>query len=225
MDGKKAVLIGSAPLGKEQQYLHKLLSHRQEMMWIAVDGGIDYFVEHDFVPDLWIGDMDSFNATEVASQCLQRIPAECIKRVPVEKDDTDMALAVEVAQDAGCDEILLFGGIGGSRLSHTIANIQLMHDYANQGCHIQMIGENIRMEVMGPGVKAFSSDMQGHISIFALTDCVKSVQIQGMKYDYKGDLSNRHALGVSNSFIGCSSSIESSKGALLLIFEEKQKEN
>lgn len=221
MDGKKAVLIGSAPLGREQQYLHKLLSHRQEMMWIAVDGGIDFFVKHDFVPDLWIGDMDSFDETRVELQYLQRIPTECIRRVPVEKDDTDMALALETAHAAGCDEILLFGGIGGNRLSHTMANIQLMHDYATQGCHIQTIGENIRMEVMVPGVKAFATDMQGHISIFALTDFAKSVQIQGMKYDYKGDLSNRRALGVSNSFIGCSSSIELSKGALLLIFEEK----
>lgn len=220
MDGKKAVLIGSAPIGREQQYLHKLLSYRQEIMWIAVDGGIAFFEACDCIPDLWIGDMDSFDETKAESQYLQRIPPECIKRVPAEKDDTDMALAVGTAYAAGCDELLVFGGMGGKRLSHTMANIQLMHDYATQGCHIQMIGEDIRMEVMTPGVKTFTANMQGHISIFALTDCVKSVQIQGMKYNYTGDLSNCRALGISNSFIGVTSSINLSDGALLLIFEE-----
>lgn len=221
MEGKKAVLIGSAPLGTEEKYLVQLLTQPQDIIWIAVDGGIVFFAKHNRIPDYWIGDMDSADEKRIDKLYLGRIPTACVKRVPVEKDDTDTALAVAMATDAGCDEILLFGGMGGQRISHTMANIQLMHDYAIKGCHIQMLGEGTRMEVMGPGIKRFSPDMQGHISVFALTDHAKAVRIKGMKYSYEGELTNRLALGVSNSFVGAASSIELSDGALLLIFEEK----
>lgn len=225
MEGKKAVLIGSAPLGTEEKYLVQLLTQPQDIIWIAVDGGIVFFAKHNRIPDYWIGDMDSADEKRIDKLYLGRIPAACVKRVSVEKDDTDTALAVAMATDAGCDEILLFGGMGGQRISHTIANIQLMHDYAQKGCHIQMLGEGTRMEVMGPGMKRFAADMTGHISVFALTDLAKAVRIKGMKYSYEGELTNRLALGVSNSFVGRESSIEFADGALLLIFEEKSKDN
>lgn len=219
MSKKSAVLIGSVPLGTEAEYLHKLLSEKQEWMWIAVDGGIGFFAQKGIIPDWWIGDMDSVDRETMGIQYLQRVPESCIKKVPVEKDDTDMALAVSVAYDAGCEEILIFGGIGGERISHTLANIQLMHAYAVKNCHIQMIAEKSRMEVMGPGKKVFSADMKGELSVLAVTDNVKGVRIQGMKYEYEGDLTNRRALGVSNAFIGRESSIEVADGILLIIFE------
>ncbi len=219
MSKKSAVLIGSVPLGTEVEYLHKLLCQKQEVMWIAVDGGIGFFAQKDIIPDWWIGDMDSFDAEAVGTKYLQCIPESYIKKVPVEKDDTDMALAVSVAYDAGCEEILIFGGIGGERISHTLANIQLMHAYAVKNCHIQMISEKSRMEVMGPGKKVFSADMQGALSILVLSDCVKGVRIHGLKYEYEGKLTNRRALGISNAFVGRESSIEVADGAVLLIFE------
>lgn len=44
------------------------------------------------------------------------------------KDDTDMALAVEDAVANGCEEIVIFGGLGGARMSHTLLMSSLYID-------------------------------------------------------------------------------------------------
>lgn len=152
------------------------------------------------------------------------MPHERIIRVPVEKDDTDMELAVAKAYERGCEEILIFGGMGGDRVSHTIANIQLMLRYEKLGCHIRMISERIQAEVLYRGVKAFSKEMNGFLSVLSLSDEAKDVKIEGMKYEYCGNLTNDKPLGVSNAFIGRESRVSVGEGALLLIYEKEKME-
>lgn len=220
---KTGILVGAAPLGEERGFLEELLlgKKRRETIVIAVDGGMDFFWEEGILPDYWIGDMDSAKAAPGDRTAL---PKERILRVPVQKDDTDMALAVAKAREAGCEEILMFAGMGGDRLSHTMANIQLMLRSERQGCHIRMIAERMQAEVLYRGVKAFSRSMSGFLSVISLSDEAKDVKIEGLKYEYSGNLSNQKALGVSNAFIGKESRISVGEGALLLIYEKEKME-
>lgn len=218
---KKAILVGPVKesiLLKEQK---AICDHgRQDILWIAVDGGIAFFAANNRMPDLWIGDMDSYEESVEERAFVEKIPTERIRKVPVMKDDTDMALAVKAAYGIGCEEIWIFGGSNGDRVSHMLANIQMMHAYAKLGCHIQMISEKNRMEVLYQGIKKYPTDMKGVLSVLALTDQAEGVCIRGMKYDYEGILTNERALGVSNAFVGKESLVSVEKGALLLIYEE-----
>lgn len=190
---------------------------------VAVDGGIGFFVKNHLKPAYWLGDMDSVSEDEMKAISLLGLQENCICKVPAIKDDTDMALAVDKALEAGCEEILIFGGTGGQRISHTIANIQLMQAYAKKGCHIMMVSEGCRMEVLHRGIKAFSKEMKGLISVFSLTDVAERVEIEGLKYEYKGNLSNDRALGVSNAFIGNEGRISiGGEGCLLLVYESDE---
>lgn len=190
---------------------------------MAVDGGIGFFVKNHLKPTYWLGDMDSVPEDEMKEVSILGLQESCICKAPVMKDDTDMALAAEKALEAGCEEILIFGGMGGQRISHTIANIQLMQAYAQRDCHIMMISEGCRMEVLHKGIKVFSKEMTGLISVFSLTDVAEHVEIEGLKYGYKGDFRNDRALGVSNAFVGKEGRISiGGEGYLLLVYENDE---
>lgn len=212
---KRAVFIGPVPMQSEKELLKTLSAD----LWIAVDGGISYFAEINRIPDLWIGDMDSFDREGMDEAFLKQIPEHVIRKVPVIKDDTDMALALEAAFEMGCDEALLYGGSKGERISHMLANIQLMHAYEKKGFHIRMMGANHQMEVLYQGKKMFSDAMKGSLSVIALTDEASGVSIEGMQYEFEGTLTNERTLGISNSFVGRDASVAVKEGALLLVYE------
>jgi thiamine pyrophosphokinase len=222
---KIGILVGAAPLGRESTFLEKRIRESREKYYlVAADGGIAFFDKIGCRPDVWIGDMDSAECHKRAEEPASDLAKENCILLPIEKDDTDMAAAVEQAYTKGCREILIFGGIGGARLSHTLANIQLMLCYEKKGCHIRMIGNQTHMEVLSDGEKVFSKNMRGTISVLALTDVAENVEIMGLQYEYSGNLSNECALGVSNAFIGKESRIRVRKGALLLVYEEEKME-
>lgn len=219
---RQGILVGAAPVGKEGQLLKRLLEE-ENVYSVAVDGGIGFFIKNHLKPAYWLGDMDSAPEGDTIAAVHLELSEERFCKVPVMKDDTDMALAVEKALEAGCEEILIFGVIGGQRISHTIANIQLLQAYAKKNCHIMMISDGCRMEVLHKGVKAFSKEMKGLISVFSLTDVAERVEIEGLKYGFKGNFKNDRALGVSNAFTGREGRISiKGEGYLLLVYENDE---
>ena len=71
---------------------------------IAADGGWRICREEGIVPDLLLGDFDS----------LHTVPDLAISAVvPVEKDDTDMMLAIKEGLARGETDFRLYGGVGG----------------------------------------------------------------------------------------------------------------
>lgn len=141
--------------------------------------------------------------------------------VPVVKDDTDMALGLNKAFEAGCDEVFIFGGMGGSRASHSFANVQLMHKFAAAGKKITMFTESGKMSVLHNTSIEYPESAKGFISVISLSDTSKDVAIEGFFYEYHGDLTNQVPLGVSNEFIGKKSRVAVGKGTLLIVEEKK----
>lgn len=189
---------------------------------IAVDGGYDYCLSHNIVPDIIMGDFDS-SENEMGDI---HIP---VKSFPPEKDYTDMALAAKEAIITGCDTILIYGGTGG-RPDHTLANIQLLSNLSDKGIHAYMydkeyiytaitngrllINNNIPSKHNG----FISSGGNAYISVFSLSDISEHVTIKGLKYEVTDiTLTRQHALGTSNEFMNQPCSIEVGKGSLLIL--------
>lgn len=224
MAEKLAVLVGASTIGSEES---KLLDYfTKDAYKIAVDGGISFFIKHNIVPDFWLGDMDS--TKEKGIEAINNDGAfdldsflSLIKKKELSpiKDDTDMALAVDDAVQNGCTNIVIFGGLGGARMSHTFANVQLIHRYAKKGVSITMYSETSTLLVIANDSLVLPKKENGYISIFALSDKAKGVSIKNLFYEYEGDLYNDVALGVSNEFIGKEASISVKDGALLVIYE------
>lgn len=187
---------------------------------IAADGGICHTDKLDIKPDIILGDFDSSEFQE------NDIPHIIY---PTEKDYTDSFIAVKYGFDLGIRNFKIYGALGGKRLEHTLANIQMLKYFAELNCDITLYGDN-------QVVKAFSSDhttkiffdgsYNGYISIFAVSEKVCDVSIKGLKYEPQNiTLKNSFPLGISNEFKGIPAEITFKDGTLLLIYSEKTKEN
>lgn len=239
---KQAIIIGASPMGSEESALLKLLKwagygeqaehcsrdcdtchtgcsakiKNKDIYVVVADGGLKFLLKNGMLPDFFVGDLDSVELEGDLKDILKDIPKEI---VPVEKDDTDMALAVAKAYEKGYRNILLYGGCGGARISHTFANIQMMSFYAKKGCSLQMLGDGVRLEILHNASKTLSAAMKGSISVICLSDIAEGVTIQGLKYEYTGALTSDRTLGVSNSFVGKDAMVSVENGTLLLVYE------
>ena len=93
---------------------------------IAADAGFRICRKLGITPDLLMGDFDSMEAPKDFAHLI---------RAPVEKDDTDTMLAVKEGLRQGCTDFLLYGGTGGERLDHTLANFQALLYLRRHGAH------------------------------------------------------------------------------------------
>ena len=175
---------------------------------IAADGGLRHFNGIGRKPDVIIGDFDS----------LGYIPQDA--RVhPVEKDDTDVMLAVRHGLEQGYREFHLYGAFDGSRLDHTIANFQTLAFLQEHGARGYLIGKQYLATVIRNETVRFPATCDGILSVFCMGRDAKGVSIRGAKYELEnGTLTSDFPLGVSNHFMGTETEISVEDGKLLLLW-------
>jgi len=200
---KRCIICGAAK-NKEQ-----ILDGSGDCYIIAADGGYDLLKEQGIEPDVYVGDFDSTD--------FKSLEGLTVLRHPVRKDDTDMGLSIKHAIAKGYDEIFIYGGTGGERMDHTFANICLLKKYAQEKIRIFLIAANeVFFAICNEGV-TFPADYQGIISVLSLTDVSKNVQIEGLSYEYQGDMTSDYPLGVSNEFVeGKEGKVAVEDGVLLI---------
>ncbi len=176
---------------------------------IAADGGLQHFQTLDREPDIILGDFDS----------LGFVPQNA-RVYPIEKDDTDLMLAVRHGLSGGFREFFLYGALDGSRLDHTVANFQTLAFLRQNGARGYLVGKHYLVTVIQNETVRFPASCQGILSAFCLGSDARGVTIQGLKYDLKdGVLTSAFPLGVSNHFIGRQAEISVRDGALLLLWD------
>ena len=112
---------------------------------IAADGGLCHTQMLGIEPGVVLGDFDS----------LGYVPKDS-KVFPCEKDDTDAMLAVRCGLEAGYREFIIYGGVEGPRLEHTVANFQTLLYMAELGAKGYLIGRNQIVSVLAPGETVLS---------------------------------------------------------------------
>ena len=180
---------------------------------IAADGGLEHLERRGIVPDLIVGDFDSLGwAPEGAN----------VIRHPVEKDDTDMMLAVRTGLERGCRRFLLYGGLGG-RLDHAYANLQTLVWLAEHGAQGWLLGKGMTATVIRNGRLDFAPGHQGTISVFCPNGEARGVDLAGLYYPLEdATLTSGFPLGVSNQFTGGAASVSVREGTLLVMWEQAE---
>lgn len=178
---------------------------------IAADGGLKHVQALGLTPDTVLGDFDS----------LGYVPENALV-YPVEKDDTDAMLAVRHGLKLGFDRFLIYGGLEGDRLDHTVANLQTLQFLADHRAKGYLIGKEQLVTVVKNGSLVFDGTPQGHISLFCMGADARGVTLKGLKYPLEnGTLTAGFPLGVSNHFTGQPAQISVSDGSLLVIWQTK----
>ncbi|NLX83618.1 MAG: thiamine diphosphokinase [Clostridiales bacterium] len=180
---------------------------------IAADGGYNHLNKAGIQPDLLIGDMDS----------IKKVPL-CIPRLsyPAKKDDTDMALCLDVALRLGYRRFKLYGALGG-RMDHSLANLQLLADLAKKGHQARIIDHNAIVYAVYNGSLALPPLESGRtVSVFSWGDRADGVTLKGLTYALKdATLTNTKPLGVSNEARGKPINISVDSGILIVVVKSR----
>lgn len=207
-------------------FFHNKVKNEMETAFvICADGGYEYAKMLDIIPNLLIGDFDSYKGNLPSDEDANKMGIE-IYKVNAVKDDTDTGLCIKYALERGFGDITIIGGVGG-RLSHTVANLQLLADTSTKVDKIVMIDPfRIIQTICGPQkITIKKSDIgikEGHsfISILSHCDTAKGISIDGAFYNLENvDISNIFPLGVSNEFVEDSMDIVVEEGILHIIID------
>lgn len=178
---------------------------------LAADGGLSHLEKLGLTPDGILGDFDS----------LGYVP-QGAKLFPVEKDDTDSMLAVRQGLKLGYRRFLLYGGLDGPRLDHTVANFQTLQYLADRDAQGYLVGCRYIATVVKNGTVRFPADAKGILSVFCMGADAQGVTIRGLKYTLEnGTLTAGFPLGVSNHFIGQEAAVTVESGSLLLLYDRE----
>ena len=172
----------------------RMRPEKPEDLVIAADAGYRTCRELGIVPDLLLGDFDSMDQpTDFAN----------IHRSPVEKDDTDTMLAVKTGLEQGCREFHLYGGTGGRRLDHTLANLQTLLYLRRRGARGYLYDNDFVWTVIeNETIRVDKTVEWGLLSVFCLGDRARGVTETGVQYPLRdAELTAEFPLGVSNHIL------------------------
>lgn len=174
---------------------------------IAADAGYRACQAAEITPDLLLGDFDSMDQPPDFPNVL---------RSPVEKDDTDTMLAVKTALQNECKEVFLYGGTGGARLDHTLANLQALLYLRRRGARGWMYDRDFLWTVIENEALTVERTVEwGLLSAFCLGADASGVDEQGVQYPLKdATLTAEFPLGVSNHILEPQARVTVRNGAL-----------
>ena len=191
------------------------LPSAQRIVVIGADSGVDHARALGLEVDIAVGDFDSIDPKVLGS--IEGTDVE-IRRHPVDKDATDLELAIEVARDLGVTRLVVIGGHGG-RLDHLLGNAMLLADSRYAGLQIVALMGTAIVTVVHPGSWIeLSGDPDTHVSLLAVHGPAHDVHLEGLRWPLAGEsLAPGATLGISNRFVGSTARIRLGAGTVLVI--------
>ena len=181
----------------------------EDTLVIAADGGIIEAERLGLRVDLLVGDLDSAPADAIA-----RAPR--VERHPVDKDASDLELAMEAAVAGGARRIVVVGGDGG-RLDHLLGNAFLLGSDRWAAVEIDAVLGDARITVVRDE-REIEGEVGELISLYAVGGPARGVTTQGLRWALRdGDLLPGSSLGLSNEFAAVTATVRVREGVVLAI--------
>jgi thiamine pyrophosphokinase len=179
---------------------------------IAADAGLHAAEALRIEADVVVGDLDSVDARSLDDAVRKGARVE---RHPVDKDRTDLAIALDLATDHGAERITVVGGYGG-RLDHLAANLALLASPAYPATVVAH---------MGPATVTVVRDhaeLAGRpgelVSLVPMHGPALGVTTAGMRFPLEDeDLSAGSSRGVSNELVAPRALVRVREGCVLAI--------
>lgn len=205
---KTCYIIAAAELAAER------LKPGEGDLVIAADAGLKHLARLGIEPDIALGDFDS----------LGYVPeAPSVEVCPVRKDDTDTMAALKRALELGYRRVLIFGGLGGARFDHSLANVQALAWADAHGMEAVLVGRGCALTAISDGTTLeFDACYSGDFSAFCFGPEASGICESGLSY-YLDDavLTPDFPLAVSNSFTGERARISVARGRLIIYWHDE----
>jgi thiamine pyrophosphokinase len=180
---------------------------------VAADSGVDIALALGRRVDLVVGDFDS--ADPAAVEAAVASGAE-VRRYPVDKEQSDLELALHAARASGAKRVVVVGGYGG-RLDHFLANALLIASPAFADIQIEALVGDARITVIHECARL--SGTPGDLcSLLAVGGAARGVRTTGLRYPLDGeDLLPGSTRGISNELSEPVATVSLEHGALLAV--------
>lgn len=174
--------------------------------FIAADGGANIAKSLDTLPDVVVGDLDSFDPADEE-------PFGIIFKPGQETNDLEKALKIALKENS--DHVLVLGATG-KRLDHTLKNLSVLKQF-NDRFETLVFRDDFGDMLLIPNEFQADFEIGKQISLFPLSGIVEKVSTDGLKYPLREEaLENGVRDGSSNEVVSTPVKITHETGDLLL---------
>jgi len=174
-------------------------SSQPDDLIIAADGGTLHCLALGIIPHVVVGDFDSLDPASISR--LEEGGAKLVA-YPARKDYTDLELAIQYAQKAGINDILVFGALG-KRWDQTLANLLLPASSEFTGLSIRLFDGPQQLFLIRADQEVILKGSIGDIvSLVPLGGDATGITTCGLEYPLqRGTLKFGSTRGVSNVLV------------------------
>lgn len=182
---------------------------------IACDKGLEVLYKCNIKPNYIIGDFDSINKNILKNY--KKDNNVKIMSLNPEKDYTDTHMALKLAIDLNSNEITIVGAIG-TRLDHTLANINILKEALDNEITCKIINENNYISLINKTTIIEKDNRYKYVSLIPITTTATGITLQGFKYSlHNATMKIGESIGVSNEQIEQLAKISIKEGTLILL--------
>jgi thiamine pyrophosphokinase len=180
---------------------------------VAADSGVGHALDLGLVPDVVVGDFDSAEPEHVE----RAVAAGArVDRHPVDKDMTDLELALHTARQLGAASVTVLGA-GGGRLDHLLANLLLVtHDEFASLAIDAIAGDAIVTVVRG--TRTLRGAPGGIVTLLPIGGPATGVSTSGLRWHLTDDeLVPASTRGVSNEIVASPATVTVTAGVVIAV--------
>jgi len=186
---------------------------------VAADGGATKALTVGLTPDLVVGDGDSLGPDGLAAVRAAGIRVEL---AAVEKDESDLELAVAAALARGATRLTILGALGGARFDHALANAFLLAHPTLVGLAAVLLDATTRVRLLDASAAPAEVRLAGEpgdlVSLFPIGTDATGITTDGLAYPLRDEpLASGPARGLSNVRTGPEAHVALRAGRLLIV--------
>jgi thiamine pyrophosphokinase len=203
------IFVGGDPVPSSD-----LPSFPDRVLVVAADSGLDSAGRLGVPVDLAVGDFDSADPKTVAAVAAA---GTLIERHPVDKDASDLELALEAVLRRGLSPVVVMGGAGWDRIDHLLANAALLGAARYAPLKLRWLVKGAEVVVVHDRVeiKGSPGDM---LTLLATGGPAVGVTTAGLRWALSNEtLGPASTRGLSNEFSQGVASVSVGGGVLLAI--------
>lgn len=204
-----AFIVGSSPHAQPPAH------HRPQPgdLVLAADGGAGLCLAWGWPVDAVIGDMDSLSAADEAELAAH---GAAFHRAPVEKDETDLELALRMALARGADQIVI-AGVLGARIDHTLGALALLALPALAALRACIV-DGQQTIWLARGELVVAGQVGDTLSLLPFGGDAAGVHVDGVRWPLDdAELPLGPSLSISNRMIAARARIRVRRGRVLVV--------